>query len=88
VILIGNKNDLASKREVSEDEALDFAKKNNLDYIECSAFNSLNISLVFEAIVKKVLRERAKKEMREMETPAGDKASSRTNLNGSGANKR
>lgn len=47
IILIGNKNDLASKREVLEDEALDFSKKNNLDYIECSAFNSLNIALVF-----------------------------------------
>ena len=33
-----------------------FAKKNNLDYVQCSAFNSANINLVFEAIVKKVLR--------------------------------
>lgn len=81
VILIGNKNDLASKREVSEDEALIFAKKNNLDYIECSAFNSLNINLVFEAIVRKVIRERAKKEKQEMETPLGNRVNnSKTNL--------
>jgi hypothetical protein len=64
---------------VSEDEAINFAKKNNLDYIECSAFNSLNIALVFDAIVKKVLRERAKKEKHELETPMGN-ASSGTSL--------
>ena len=61
MILIGNKSDLAGKREVTEDEALDFAKKHNLDFIECSAFNALNISLVFEAIVRKVIRERGKR---------------------------
>ena len=52
---------MADKREVSEDEALAFAKKNKLDYIESSAFNSQNISLVFETIVKKIVRERIKK---------------------------
>jgi len=45
---------------VSEDEGLSFAKKHKLDYIECSALKSTNIDLVFEAIVKKVLRERLK----------------------------
>ena len=38
-----------------------FAKDHHLDYIECSAFNSLNIELVFDTIVKKILRERGKK---------------------------
>lgn len=47
---------MISKRMVSEDEGLDFAKKHKLDYIECSAFNAVNIDLVFETIVKKVLR--------------------------------
>jgi GTPase SAR1 family protein len=84
VILIGNKSDLASKREISEDEAVDFAKKNGLDFIECSAFNALNISLVFEAIVRKVIRERAKKEKQEMETPGYKPVSSRTSLENSG----
>ena len=61
-VLIGNKTDLQSKRKVSEDEGLDFARKNKLDYIECSALNATNIDLVFETIAKKVLRERNKKE--------------------------
>lgn len=43
---------------------MSFAKKNNLDYIQCSAFNALNIDLVFEAIVKKVVREKIKKQGR------------------------
>jgi GTPase SAR1 family protein len=51
-----------------------------LDFIECSAFNALNISLVFEAIVRKVLRERTKKEKQEMETPLAPKVGSRTGL--------
>ncbi len=55
-ILIGNKVDLVDKRTVSEDEALSFARKHKLDYIESSAFNSQNISLVFETIVKKIVR--------------------------------
>jgi GTPase SAR1 family protein len=55
-VLIGNKTDLHSKRQVSEDEGLEFANKNKLDYIECSALNATNIDLVFETIAKKVLR--------------------------------
>lgn len=57
-ILIGNKNDLHAKRQVTEEEGSAFARKNRLDYIESSAFNSLNIHLVFETIAKKVLRAR------------------------------
>lgn len=78
---------MIGKREISEDEAASFAKKNSLDYIECSAFNSLNISLVFEAIVKKVLRERTKREKKEPETPLGG-ATSKTNLTGTDFNKK
>jgi GTPase SAR1 family protein len=36
--------------------------------VESSAFNALNINLVFEAIVRKILRERKKKERGEMGT--------------------
>lgn len=36
--------------------------------MESSAFNALNINLVFEAIVRKILRERKKKERGEMTT--------------------
>ena len=47
VILIGNKADKTSKRQVSEEEGHSFAKKHGLDYVECSALNALNINLVF-----------------------------------------
>jgi len=63
-ILIGNKNDLSSKREITEENAYSFAKKNKIDYVESSAFNALNINLVFETIVKKILRDRNNKESR------------------------
>ena len=73
IILIGNKTDKQEQRQVSEDEGLTFAKKNKLDYVECSAYKATNIDLVFEAIVKKVIRERSKNEEGLMETPQGSK---------------
>lgn len=57
-ILVGNKCDLVGKREVTEDEASAFAQKNNLEYIEVSALNSSNVSLVFETISRHILRKK------------------------------
>ena len=34
--MIGNKKDLESKREVSEEEAIDYAEENNLRFFEIS----------------------------------------------------
>ena len=48
-ILIGNKCDLESNREISKEEAEDFAKQNNMVYFETSAKSGENVS---EAINK------------------------------------
>lgn len=37
VLLVGNKKDLASHREVSVEEATDLAKSYGVQYVECSA---------------------------------------------------
>lgn len=47
VILVGNKEDLASERVVSREEAEDFAKKHDLVYLETSALNNTHIEEVF-----------------------------------------
>lgn len=60
--------------------AVAFARKHNIDYIECSALNALNIQLVFETIVRKVIREREKREGSGGETPEGT-SSSRLEIN-------
>ncbi len=52
-IIIGNKIDL--KREVSKDEAMTFAKENNIPYFEVSAKNNTNIHESIRYIAKDVV---------------------------------
>ena len=49
VILIACKCDLEN-REISKEEAEEYAKKNNISYIETSAKNNININEAFEKI--------------------------------------
>lgn len=55
IILVGNKSDLAAERQVSQEEAQNYAKRLNLVYIEVSAKTSQNVSLAFEMITEKIL---------------------------------
>ena len=52
IYLIGNKNDMAQNREVSFEEATNFAKENNLPYIEVSAKTGNNIKQLFDEVIK------------------------------------
>ena len=52
IYLIGNKNDLADKRQVSEEEAKGYADENNLPYIEVSAKTGNNIKKLFDEMIK------------------------------------
>jgi small GTP-binding protein len=64
VALIGNKTDLigsnsdgeSKKREVSVDEAWDFAKRNHLFFMETSAKNGSNVDDVFYAVTKELIK--------------------------------
>ena len=47
ILLIGNKTDLADKREVPEEEGRRFAEKNGLLFIETSAKTALNVDDAF-----------------------------------------
>ena len=55
IYLVGNKNDLEEKREVSSEEANQFAMEHNLPYIEISAKTGNNIKKLFDEMVKKTL---------------------------------
>jgi small GTP-binding protein len=58
MILVGCKAEIDETRLVSKDEALEFAKKHDLqidDIIECSAKTGENIKLVFVTIAKKII---------------------------------
>ncbi|KAJ6238671.1 ras-related protein rab-37 [Anaeramoeba flamelloides] len=48
ILLVGNKIDLAGKRVISVEEALKYAKKSGLSYIEVSAKEGTNIELLFK----------------------------------------
>ena len=51
-VLIGNKNDLKESREVSYDEGLKMAEKNNMLFFETSAKNGENIEQIFKESVE------------------------------------
>jgi Ras-related protein Rab-1A len=50
-ILIGNKSDAYLKRCVDYTVAKDFADNNNLNYLECSAKQNVNIQKLFDVII-------------------------------------
>ena len=54
MILIGNKQDLASDREVSYDDVKKLADSWNIDYIETSAKTNFNCKEAFESMAIKI----------------------------------
>ena len=56
IALVGNKLDLASKRQVEYNEAKSFADENNLLFMETSAKTAANVVEVFTAIATKLPR--------------------------------
>ena len=55
IYLIGNKADLIQEREVSYEEAKDFADKKNIPYIEISAKTGDNINKLFNQMIKGIV---------------------------------
>ena len=51
VLLVGTKCDLADDRQVSQDEANQFAAENNILYFETSARENIKVNDVFEEII-------------------------------------
>lgn len=50
-MLVGNKSDLRHLRAVLTDEAMSFAEKNGLSFIETSALDSTNVDTAFQNIL-------------------------------------
>jgi small GTP-binding protein len=64
IILVGNKADLTSERQITEDQAKDFADRHNLDYIETSARTSAGVRDAFVRLVRRIGEKRAKGEIK------------------------
>ena len=54
IYLIGNKIDLSNERQITTEEAYNFAKKENIRYIETSAVKNLKVSEVFTSLLNDI----------------------------------
>jgi Ras-related protein Rab-1A len=54
ILLVGNKCDIVDRRVVEESVAIEFAKNENIHYIETSAKNATNVNEAFESIAKQI----------------------------------
>jgi GTPase SAR1 family protein len=61
-MLVGNKSDLRHLRAVHTEEAIAFAERNQLSFIETSALDSTNVELSFQLLINEVYRRAAKEE--------------------------
>jgi GTPase KRas protein len=58
MILVGNKSDLESKREVTTDEAVQYSKQINIQCMESSAKARINVDEAFLILVKQIKKNR------------------------------
>ena len=64
ILLVGNKADLTDKRSITENEALDFAKRYNVEYIETSAKEGQNVKETFTRLAKIIAEKIKNKEIK------------------------
>lgn len=60
-MLVGNKCDLQTQRDVTVEESTELAERENLFFIETSALDATNVSKAFETVVKEIFRIVSKK---------------------------
>jgi Ras-related protein Rab-1A len=81
IILIGNKIDLDDDRTILTDEATNYAKNNNLTYIEVSAKSAYNVSNLFEILTKTMVQKESESENNRKKKGKIDKSHVITNKN-------
>lgn len=57
IILVGNKSDLEAERIISQSRAIDFARQNQIGYIETSALKNLNVKESIDCLLESVVND-------------------------------
>ena len=60
IYLVGNKIDLEDQRQITKEEAEDFAKKENLKYIETSAVKNMKVTEAFTSLLNNIYQVKQK----------------------------
>ena len=55
MIIVGNKSDLDEQRKINKEDAMNFAKEQNIEYIECSSKTGENVLKAVSLICEKIL---------------------------------
>ena len=56
IVVVGNKCDLADRRQVSREEAEKYCKNNNINFLEASALNTINVKETFLLVARGLLQ--------------------------------
>ena len=56
IYLVGNKIDLANEREITKEEAEEFAKQENIKYIETSAVKNMKVTEAFTSLLNDIYK--------------------------------
>jgi len=57
VMLVGNKNDMETQREVPTNDAMAFAQKNKLSFVEASAKDNHGVTEAFEKLINEIYKQ-------------------------------
>lgn len=71
IMLVGNKSDLESDRDVSTEDAKEFAQRENLCFMETSALEATNVEQAFLTVLTEIYRVTSKKSLVANEAESG-----------------
>lgn len=74
IMLVGNKSDLGSLRDVPTEDAKEFAQKENLFFMETSALEATNVEQAFATVLTEIYRIMSKKSLVANEESEGSSA--------------
>ena len=65
-LLIGNKCDLIHKKKVSEEEINKYCNENNIEWLEVSAKENINVKETFNKIVELIFKDKTDEDIKEL----------------------